>query len=375
MQGPLTPEKIYHDLTNGALNIEMASDMLISLIEGSDETKVRMECIELFEKKDIKNEKIFRILENCLLSDESSLVRSVAAKVIILNFSKEGADSLRWVIQHDKSPIVLKLLFDFEDKFNDPRFELLKKDMSCWLENFGSEIGIVSEEARFILDLEALFAKGKNNYEINIDIYQFCESIRNTNIKDGSWLLIKNSHVEELSFNYFYWRFLKDVPDSYNSLAKLSYLDLYFTFLKKIDSRPNDNLKIPNSIGLLTELKKLDLSRNKLKEIPDSIGSLISLEKLDLSRNKLKKLPDSIGLLKSLKKLNLSRNNLQEVPETIGSLTLLKSLDLSRNLISEIPASIKNLKVLTELKLSNNNIQKIPKSIKSFLNSLRRLKY
>ena len=374
MQGPLTPEKIYHDLTNGALNNEMASEMLISLIEGSDETKVRMKSIELLEKIDIKTEKIFRILENCLLSDESSLVRSVAAKVIILNFSKEGADSLRWVLQHDISPIVLKILFDFNDKFNDPRFELLKKDMSRWIENFGSEIGIVPEEVKFILDLETLFAKGKNNYEINIDIYEFCESIRNIK-DDGSWLLIKNSHVEELSFNYFYWRFLKDVPGSYNSLAKLSYLELYFTFLKKIDSRPNENLKIPNSIGLLTELKRLDLSRNKLKEIPDSIGTLISLEKLDLSRNKLKKLPDSIGLLKSLKKLDISRNNLQEVPETIGSLTLLKSLNLSRNLISEIPASIKSLKSLTELKLSNNNIQKIPKSIKSFLNSLQRLKY
>lgn len=392
MEAELTPEKIRIDLSKGELNKETAGDLLISLIEGSNNAKIRKECIETFEKIDLKTQKTFKILENCALSDESPLVRSVAVRNILLNFHKEGEDSVRWVVQRDKSPIVLKSIFDVLDKFSDSRFELLKKDASKWIEKLASDVGIVPEEARFVLDLEALFAKGKQKYEINLDIYDYCESIRN--VKEGSpWLVIKNKHIEELNFNYFNWTFLKQVPDSYNSLSKLAYLDLFFTYLKGSNFIPDETVEIPESIGSLKSLKSLNLSRNKLKSVPESIGSLASLEYLDLSHNELDSVPESIGSVKYLKILNLSHNNityfphaicslhrleylnlshnkLQNVSESIGDLASLKKLDLSQNKIQKLPESIKNLIWLKSLRLSNNKIIKISNSLKFFLDSM-----
>ena len=392
MEAKLTPEKIRANLLNGELNKETAGDLLISLVEGSNNAKVRKESIETFEKIDLKTQKIFKILENCALSDESPLVRSAAVRSILLYFPKEGENSMRWVVQRDKSPIVLKSIFDVLDKCRNSRFELLKTDISNWIEKFVSEIGIVPEEARFILDLEALFANGRQKYEINLDIYDYCESIRN--VKEGSpWLVIKNKRIEELNFNYFNWTFLKQVPDSYNSLSKLAYLDLFFAYLKGSNFIPDEPAEIPESIGSLKSLKNLNLSRNKLKNIPESVGSLASLECLDLSHNELESVSKSIGLVKSLQFLNLSHNNipyfphficslyglenlnlshnkLQNVPESIGNLTLLKKLDLSQNNIQELPESIKNLKQLKSLRLSNNKIIKISNSLKSFLDSM-----
>ena len=112
MKEEITPEKIQKEYQNGDINKEDAADLLTSLINGSEDAKVRKASIELLEKIDYKDEITFKILENHLISDENASVRASAAKIIIINFLDEGLEPLEWSTKHDKSPLVIKIISD-----------------------------------------------------------------------------------------------------------------------------------------------------------------------------------------------------------------------------------------------------------------------
>lgn len=323
MKESLTPEKIEKELLNGDLGKENAVKLLISLIEGSENNIIRVESIEALERINIQSEDIFKILENCLISDENVIIRASVATYIIQNFPIEGFSALRWVIKHEKSPLVLKMFFDFLHKFDTPQLITLKKDLTNWNEQYATKIGVDPQESIFFLDLETLFAKGKRNYVV--DPYWYKHFQRLSDIKNGEpWLVIKNQHVEILNFNYFNWKWVKENSDIINSLYGFKYLDVYFNSLSKYNIVNDNFFELPDSIGKLIYLKKLILRGNILKKIPKSIGNLISLKELDLSFNKFYEIPQIIGKLKSLKKLNIKGNKIQEISNS--SKTILDSL-------------------------------------------------
>lgn len=342
----LNPEKIYADIINGKLNKPEAIEMLVSLIDESNDAQVRAECVEILERIASKTDRVFKTIENCLISDESPFVRSAAVKAIVQNYLKDDLSSLKWVIKNDKSPIVLKTIFDLFEKIDTQQIKLLKKELIKIIERFASVIGVIPEEVNFFLDLEALFAKDNKNYEIDLKAYKDYENL--SNVKNGEpWLEIRNKRIVGLCLNFYNWRFIKNNPEYVDYLSNLMYLRLF-----------------------LTSLKKLNINRDNIHQVPESIGSLTSLERLDLSRNNIQEVPESISMLSSLKTLNLSRNHIKNLPKSIGSLISLKSLDLSRNYLQNIPESIKNLESLTELRIDKNQIQTIPNSLKAFLNLL-----
>ena len=67
---------------NKKINRSVATELLISLIEGSDDHIIRSDSIKAFEAVGIKEKASFKILENALLSDESQIVRSAALNAI-----------------------------------------------------------------------------------------------------------------------------------------------------------------------------------------------------------------------------------------------------------------------------------------------------
>ncbi|MFX0004287.1 MAG: hypothetical protein ACFFAA_10280 [Promethearchaeota archaeon] len=312
MKESLNPEKIQEDLSTGSLTKENAAELLISLIEGSDNVEIRVKSIETLQKLKIQNAKIFKILENLLISDENAIVRASVAKHLIQNYLENSLSALRWVIKHEKSPFVIILLFNYTDKFVSPQ-TLIKQDLVKWNEEFASKIGIVPEESRFFLDLEVLFAKGLKNYEINPLSYKNFETL--SDIKNGEpWLIIKDQHVETLNFNYFNWKFIKRNIDIINSLSKLQDLDFYLCSLRKYSHTGIELSTIPKSISSLTCLKKLILRRNGLKSLPFSMKKLTFLKELDLSYNKFEELPYILIFFKSLEKLNMKHNKIQKIP-------------------------------------------------------------
>ena len=83
---------------------------LITLIEESIDTNTRIESIHVICDLNLKSTELFRILEKCLISDESVEVRAAAAICIMKNFIDQGLEALKWAIKYDNSVTMVKTL-------------------------------------------------------------------------------------------------------------------------------------------------------------------------------------------------------------------------------------------------------------------------
>ena len=317
MEKFLSPETIYSGLKNEEISRDIAFDQLISLIEGSNNPKIRSKSISILHQLKIHDPKLFKIIESSLLSDENSHVRRSAVNLIGQQFLKEGLDTLTWVAQHENSPLVLKAIFDLNLDVTSKRFKSLNKELTEYLAKIGLAVGIKSNEAKFILDLEALFAQNEENYVLELKSYQFYKKLRDLKLGEF-WLTIKNKHIESLSFNYFNWRYVKRNPDMFDSISNLQDPLVYLNLLRKIHATYNDNFKVPESISLLTKLRKLNLSKNYIIELPKSMFLLSNLEYLDLSYNMLHEIPEEITNLKSLTSLRIQNNQISRNPKALS---------------------------------------------------------
>jgi len=342
-----TPEKILDNIINNNMSFNEATELLISIIEISENEYIRAKCIDVFDKIEVKTNKIFKIFENYLLSDESSLVRAAAAKALISKFPKESINPLRHIIQNDNSTIVLKTLARSLENANNQNFEILKLELTANFDRIGAIYGIFQEELLLLFDLEfdlAFFNESRSSSVFGV---------RYGNLKSFA---VRDGHVRALRL-----RELRNLPESIGSFKYLEHLDL-------CDNNLNE---IPKSIGSLTSLKSLWLSNNNIRNIPKSIGSLKTLVSLKLNNNKILKIPRSIKKLTNLKYLDLKNNKLREIPDEIESLKFLEQLDIRYNRIENIPESIASLCSLEELWLSHNKIQRISEKLKE----LKKLKY
>jgi len=309
MKESLTPEKIIYKVSNGTLNKTLATEQLLSLLEGSDDPNTRNKCIESLAKLNFKNEKVYNALESSLLSDENPIVRTTSVEVIMLNFLEEGLDLLLWVIQHEKSPLVMKTLIEHGSYFN---LNSLNSKLLEWMENFALRIGVNPKQSKFFLDVESLFAKDNKNYELEENTYKFYKNLRKIEYPEP-WLFIKDKHVEKLNYNYYNWKFLKKNQDIHNSLFSIKDLSAFLKLYRRYDIKESMIKFIPKSIGLLDSLRSLNLSENNIHKFPGFIFTLKSLEMLDLSSNNIQEVPLSIKNLTNLKLLNLTHNKIQNI--------------------------------------------------------------
>ncbi len=220
MFAALTPKKICEDVANNALSKEAATGALISIIDGSIDTTVRAKCIEAFGKLNLKSEKIYKIIENSLISDENSVVRRAAAKVLFKKFSKKyNILPFKWAVQNEKSAIVIRILIDL---FNsDPQFFMLKKTLIKRLEDI---YHIIPGEINLFLNLEVLYSEFASEPEYKVG---------------ASWFRIINM--------------LNDFPDSIGLIQRLYYLKL-----------GGDKLKpLPKTVSSLSNLRNYFIKANK----------------------------------------------------------------------------------------------------------------
>ncbi|MFX0075887.1 MAG: leucine-rich repeat domain-containing protein, partial [Candidatus Hermodarchaeota archaeon] len=313
----ISPETIYSGLKSREISKNIAIDQLISLIEGSNNPKFRSDSISILNNLNIHDVKIFKVIETSLLSDEAPIVRSSAMNLIGRLYLREGLNSLIWVVQHDKSPLVIKALFDLHIDLNDSRLKLLKQELNNYLENIAETIRIVRSEARFILDLEGIFASTEENYQLEINSYKLFSKIRDDKLKEF-WLTVKHNHIEALSFNYFNWKYLKQNPRMFDSISNLQEPLVYLDMLRKYHLSHINDFIIPKSISRLTKLKKLNLSKNNIRFLPKSFFLLSKLRYLDLSYNMLTEIPKEITILKFLNTLRLQGNHISEIPKPIS---------------------------------------------------------
>ncbi len=103
MNNDLTIDKIFYYVQSKQLNKKEATHLLNSFLENSNEVEVRKICLMAIKLLELKTDKAYIILENCLFSDEDPEVRRVAARVLASNFPKKSKDALKWAYEHDKS--------------------------------------------------------------------------------------------------------------------------------------------------------------------------------------------------------------------------------------------------------------------------------
>ncbi|MFW9950214.1 MAG: leucine-rich repeat domain-containing protein [Candidatus Thorarchaeota archaeon] len=317
MERILSPNTIYSGVKNKEISKNIAIDQLISLIEGSNNPKTRSESISILNKLNFRETRTFKIIENSLLSDESPIVRSSAVNLIGRQFLKEGIDTLTWVVQHDKSPLIIKTVFDLNLDFDNTHLKALKKELNDYLDKIALTIGIIHNEAKFILDIEGIFACTEEKYELELGSYRLFKKLKDQKLGE-SWLTIKNGHIEALSFNYFNWEYLKQNPSMFEPIFNLQNPILYLNLLRKFHLSHIKDLIIPESISLLTELKKLNLSKNKIRFLPKSMFLLSKLKYLDLSYNMLSEIPKEIMYLKSLNTLRIHNNQISKIPQALN---------------------------------------------------------
>lgn len=119
----INPDNIYSNLIKQKISKEEAIIQLIALVEESIDSKIRVKCLEIFAHINFKIDKVFKLLETCLISDDNEFVRATAAKTIAFIFPKKGVEPLKWALHHETSPLVVKTISILFEGIDDVYFK------------------------------------------------------------------------------------------------------------------------------------------------------------------------------------------------------------------------------------------------------------
>ena len=102
MNDKLTVAKIYEYVTTSKMNNIEASALLTYILENNDDIEIRKNSILAFKVLELKNDKVFNALENCILTEENIHVRNTALDVIKHIFQKKSKEIIKWANNHNK---------------------------------------------------------------------------------------------------------------------------------------------------------------------------------------------------------------------------------------------------------------------------------
>jgi len=97
MNNGFTVAKIYEYVTTKRLSRSEAVNLLSYFLERNDDIEVRKNTIIAFKLLNLKSNTVFSILESCVLSDESPIIRKIAIEVIKEIFPKKSAELVNWL--------------------------------------------------------------------------------------------------------------------------------------------------------------------------------------------------------------------------------------------------------------------------------------
>jgi len=418
----LIPTKIYENFRNKTISKTKTINLLITLIENIDDDIIRKECIEILNKLDFKQIKVFKILENVLISDANANLRYSAAKVIRTKFLNKALIPFLWALQHESSYNCLIAVVKSLEEISDDRvvsllIEEIKKiridKFSSSLQPFfkGNFIEQFSHEklAEILINhitIKYLYKKfAKINFKIEnglvveLDFSDVDNQIiywRDRDaLRDRSDILgIENlKYLRKIKFFSLQWAINNELSFK-SSIALIKALErlnnytakkVLISQVKKINDK-RFKLSIINLLKLHHKIENLSLS--KLSAIFRNYLTILFLKKkyssmkydlengeivkIHIEKESLITIPKFIKYFSSLRTLILKECRLHNLPELIGSFTNLKVLDLEGNNLKNIPKSIYSLKSLKTLNLSKNHLQKLPYSIGT-LSSLQHL--
>ncbi|MCK4781047.1 MAG: HEAT repeat domain-containing protein, partial [Candidatus Lokiarchaeota archaeon] len=214
---PLTPNAIYEDFKNRDLDFSSALQLLITLIENTDNIDTRLESIEILEKIQAKDDRVFKLLENLLISDSNKEIRNVAAHFIKTHFLNRALKPMKWALEHETA-------------------------IKCIITVISTLSEINNEKSKSIL-IDKLNYFYNQELKYNLKDLFISKRIENFTLKDLSEILI----------NYFFIKFLK---------IKFGYIKFEFDnsgFITKLDLTNVDpqGIFLTDFLDLISSLKHL----------------------------------------------------------------------------------------------------------------------
>ncbi|MFX0005936.1 MAG: AN1-type zinc finger domain-containing protein [Promethearchaeota archaeon] len=97
----LTVAKIYDYVTTNQMSKSDAVEMLNYFLENNDNEEIRKISLLAFKILELKSDKAYNFLENCVLSDEDPNVVKTAREILSNLFPKKSKDLLNWLNTQD----------------------------------------------------------------------------------------------------------------------------------------------------------------------------------------------------------------------------------------------------------------------------------
>ena len=307
MKGVQDPEQIYERYRKGELDTNSIVEIFKSIIEEEAVLLNRINAIEFLGEIKPNSIKLYGILEYCVISDVNPEIRSAAVKAIIKNYLELGFESVKWVISHDNSNLVLTNIIELLDHKTDDFSKVLREEIR---QRFSNIFQVEPLEAKFFIDLFNSLNQIGENLDLNSN-YTHKFSFKNASLHHcnaGFYapivINVRNNHTYALMLGGFK---LKELPKSISLLKKLRFLTLYNT----------DIHNLPKSIQNLKNLSCLNLARNNFKKLPKSLSKLRNLRSLILNEESLKNIPNWIGKLHRLAFLKDLSGNIRKIPNSL----------------------------------------------------------
>jgi Leucine-rich repeat (LRR) protein len=424
MPNRLNPELIYEKFLKKEISKNESLKLLESLINESDNEEIRANAIEVLEQFSSIGIGISKLIEKSLISDESPLVRTAAAKFIINTNLEEAENALEWRIQNEKSILFFKKSLDFTKHSQIPEIKKFKEKLLVRLSKI---YNLNKPDSEFILELDYHdYKEFVKDFKGFLSKFEIKQEERKKIIKENTEIRYKGlGRITSAREGYITGLILNDleeVPKSLQNLSKLEYLEIN-------RCKVGD---LTDSYGYLSQIKNLTLKNNEIELIPHWVLDISSTEnyiekyvkngvkfdgasilglleilagqtfvKLELETSFFPSLlfyykinqngnviaihlsselsrigifPKEICKLRFLEELCMVNQNIKSIPNCIGELRALKTLNLSFNKINEIPNSIGNLENLEYLYLKNHEGEQILNHITENLINLRQLK-
>ncbi|MHA2391195.1 MAG: leucine-rich repeat domain-containing protein [Promethearchaeota archaeon] len=292
------PEKILRELEEHKIGELTAFELLAAIVENSSSEDVRSKAIITLVNVGILNYKVYNILENLLISDESATIRCLAATCLGDKFLDQALTPLKWSIKFEK-------------------------DYNCLIEIIKLLRKLGSKDAKSVLydEIKKIIKTKFLNKDKRIENKKYRNILKNL-LKEKDYNKFTHDEFAQILINYYtisnlfkkYYNVYYEV-DPRNALIKK--LDLSDHFEHEVKGTPwqwKNNIKKFSEIPGLSNLKclkELDLSNNQITSIKGLIN-LPNLTHIILSNNRLSAGGnlDHLTNLPNLRYLDLRGNNI-----------------------------------------------------------------
>ncbi len=291
-----SPKKIYENFLEKNLDKHTAVDLLISIIENSDDDIERIKCVENLKKMGEKNDKIYKIFENLLLADTNEKVRNIAIEAIRDIFINRAFTPMKWAIEYES-------------------------DYYCLVNIIKTLVNVNSLESKSIL-INEIQKISKIKY------LDKAKRIDNKKFKKSLKSLLKSKKFESFSHNE-----LADIIINFKTISELTkkFYSVYF----ELDNALVAKLDLAD-VEYEVRGWKADY-KNNITDISEITGLkyLKYLTHLNISNNQLRSIHELI-YLENLTHLYLFNNLIKDMKnvEYIKQIINLKYIDLAHNPIA-----------------------------------------